>query len=78
MSNNLFNCLNFSDTEEAPEQPQKKTKKTKETKEQAPVIPVEQVTKESTQHHNPAPKQKGVTADPHPKDRQSGTGRGKE
>ncbi|CAD8184888.1 unnamed protein product [Paramecium octaurelia] len=76
MSNNLFNVLNFSDTEEAPEQQQKKSKKNNNNKEQ--VIPVEQVQKENTKHDNPAPKNKGVPAEPHPKDRQSGTGRGKE
>ncbi|CAD8188337.1 unnamed protein product [Paramecium pentaurelia] len=76
MSNNLFNVLNFSDTEEVPEQQQKKSKKNNNNKEQ--IIPVEQVQKENTKHDNPAPKQKGVPSDPHPKDRQSGTGRGKE
>ncbi|CAD8062823.1 unnamed protein product [Paramecium primaurelia] len=84
MSTNMFNVLNISDDEDSKtQQTQQKTqqqqaKKNKQKREQEQVIPLDQVKKESTQHHNPAPKQKGLTADPHPKDRHSGTGIGKE
>lgn len=36
------------------------------------------MTKESTKHHNDGKKSKALTDEPHPKDRESGTGRGKE
>ncbi|CAD8082019.1 unnamed protein product [Paramecium primaurelia] len=84
MSTNMFNVLNISDDEDSKiQQAQQKTqqqqaKKNKQKRDQEQVIPVEQVKKESTQHHNPVQKQKGLTAEPHPKDRHSGTGIGKE